>query len=355
MDDDIIAKEQAGSSRYFITKKLVVGNVSQFIPKEKRDTESSPYCYRWMVYVRGPPGSEDLSTFVKSVRFTLHESYRPYDIVVVDKPPFHLTQYGWGESSIIIKLNFVDSEKNAPFELVYRLKLDPHCTGRQTLGGEKVFNVELDRSSAFREELKFDKSNAATAFDTSEAIAASSVTKCKLPTFPKARTELANLLIKWSYGRPTPTLLFEMAMDLPLSHELLPLSGIQSPAFEAECAQSYSKLEEWSFTKTGKKSVPLPSLAVDYTLGIDAKTRAVILEYRAVVLYNRIQQERIYVQQTLAKQGASEDMQLLPQSLLGLYSLPARNIYAFFTAQALVLTRHLYYDAVLQLRTKDVE
>lgn len=60
--------------------RLVVGNVSKWLPPDTRDDAAS---HKWMVYIRGPKDAPDISSFVSKVRFFLHPSYRPNDVVQV--------------------------------------------------------------------------------------------------------------------------------------------------------------------------------------------------------------------------------------------------------------------------------
>eukprot|EP00002_Diphylleia_rotans_P031012 TRINITY_DN6421_c0_g1_i3.p1 TRINITY_DN6421_c0_g1~~TRINITY_DN6421_c0_g1_i3.p1 ORF type:complete len:667 (-),score=117.95 TRINITY_DN6421_c0_g1_i3:1453-3453(-) len=82
-------------SRFYVRKKVICGNTSIYVPPEKRQTGFS-YTHKWSAYVKGPAGDESINKFVRKVRFFLHPSYRPHDIVEVSKPPFSLTRRGWG-------------------------------------------------------------------------------------------------------------------------------------------------------------------------------------------------------------------------------------------------------------------
>ena len=48
-----------------------------------------------------------MSAYVKKIHFKLHESYgSPFRVVT--KPPYEITETGWGEFEIIIKIFFID-------------------------------------------------------------------------------------------------------------------------------------------------------------------------------------------------------------------------------------------------------
>ncbi|XP_060074938.1 YEATS domain-containing protein 2-like [Ylistrum balloti] len=126
-----------------VKKRIIVGNVSKYIPVERREENDQP-THKWMVYVRGPKDQPHIDHFVKKVWFLLHPSYRPNDLVEVSHPPFHLTRRGWGEFPVRVQLHFKDT-RNKRLDIIHQLKLDRTYTGLQTLGAETVVDVELER------------------------------------------------------------------------------------------------------------------------------------------------------------------------------------------------------------------
>ncbi|EFN63833.1 YEATS domain-containing protein 2 [Camponotus floridanus] len=132
---------QTGPSRgnsQKIRKRIIVGNISKWIPPDWREDASS---HKWTIYVRSDKDeSADISLFVSKVRFFLHPSYRPNDVVEVTSYPFHLCRRGWGEFPVRVQLHF----KNAldkPVDIIHHLKLDRTYTGLQTLGSETLVNI----------------------------------------------------------------------------------------------------------------------------------------------------------------------------------------------------------------------
>ncbi|XP_036707515.1 YEATS domain-containing protein 2 isoform X7 [Balaenoptera musculus] len=65
---------------------------------------------------------------------------------VSKEPPFHLTRRGWGEFPVRVQVHFKDSQ-NKRIDIIHNLKLDRTYTGLQTLGAETVVDVELHRHS----------------------------------------------------------------------------------------------------------------------------------------------------------------------------------------------------------------
>ncbi|KAJ7339593.1 YEATS domain-containing protein 2 [Desmophyllum pertusum] len=130
-------------SRFYIKKRIIIGNTSKYISIDRRE-DNDKSTHKWMVYVRGPPEDPNIDRFINKVWFFLHPSYRPNDIVEVNKPPFHLTRRGWGEFPVRVQLHFVDP-RNKRVDIFHELKLDRTYTGLQTLGSETVVDLELDR------------------------------------------------------------------------------------------------------------------------------------------------------------------------------------------------------------------
>ncbi|XP_072219366.1 YEATS domain-containing protein 2 isoform X2 [Leuresthes tenuis] len=133
------------ASRLYAKKTIVVGNVSKYIPPDKRE-ENDQSTHKWMVYVRGSRREPSIDHFVKKVWFFLHPSYKPNDLVEVSEPHFHLTRRGWGEFPVRIQIHFKDP-RNKRIDIIHQLKLDRTYTGLQTLGAETVVDVELHRDS----------------------------------------------------------------------------------------------------------------------------------------------------------------------------------------------------------------
>ncbi|XP_074653311.1 uncharacterized protein LOC141907535 [Tubulanus polymorphus] len=135
----------ARGGRFKIKKRIIVGNVSRYIPIEKRD-KNDRSTHKWMVYVRGPSDQPNIEGFVKKIWFFLHPSYKPNDLVEVACYPFHLTRRGWGEFPIRVQLHFRDP-RNKKIDLIHNIKLDKTYTGLQTLGAETVVDIELERDA----------------------------------------------------------------------------------------------------------------------------------------------------------------------------------------------------------------
>ncbi|RSH91807.1 NuA4 histone H4 acetyltransferase complex and the SWR1 complex subunit [Saitozyma podzolica] len=69
-----------------------------------------------------PGGADDLSYLVKKVTFRLHETY-PNPNRVCDKPPFLVSETGWGEFTVQVRLQFVQESGEKPLTLSHAIKL----------------------------------------------------------------------------------------------------------------------------------------------------------------------------------------------------------------------------------------
>ncbi|CAN7988278.1 unnamed protein product [Ixodes hexagonus] len=129
------------TSRLKNKMRVIVGNVSKYISSEKRDPTDHA-THKWMVYVRCPPGEPEIASVVRKVRFFLHPSYRPNDLVEVTEAPFQLVRKGWGEFPLRVQLHFRE-RWNKPVDVIHSLRLDKTYTGLQTLGAETVVDLWL--------------------------------------------------------------------------------------------------------------------------------------------------------------------------------------------------------------------
>jgi YEATS domain-containing protein 4 len=68
---------------------------------------------------------EDISYWLKKVQFKLHETYAQA-VRTIEQPPFEVTETGWGEFEIQIKLYFVPESTEKPQTLWHSLKLHPY-------------------------------------------------------------------------------------------------------------------------------------------------------------------------------------------------------------------------------------
>jgi YEATS domain-containing protein 4 len=101
-----------------IAVPIVYGSCALFLGKKAHETAT----HKWTLLLRGP-NDEDLSVFISKVAFSLHESFVE-PVRVVEKPPYEVTELGWGEFAAKIRIFFRDPEEQ-PVDIVHLIKLYP--------------------------------------------------------------------------------------------------------------------------------------------------------------------------------------------------------------------------------------
>lgn len=99
-----------------IVKSIVYGNIARSFGKKR---EEDGHTHQWTVYLK-PYENEDMS-YVKKVHFKLHESYANPNRILT-KAPYEVTETGWGEFEVVIKVYFHDPTER-PVTLYHILKL----------------------------------------------------------------------------------------------------------------------------------------------------------------------------------------------------------------------------------------
>ncbi|KAH8394198.1 hypothetical protein KR215_005232 [Drosophila sulfurigaster] len=123
---------------------FVIGNTSKYIGGSDYEPQGSQgLAYKWLVYVQAKNLPHPMETYLKKVRFQLHHSYRPNDIVDVHSPPFQLSRRGWGEFPMRIQLYFQEHLQQKPVQLMHTIVLDKTMCGLHTMGGETTVEVWL--------------------------------------------------------------------------------------------------------------------------------------------------------------------------------------------------------------------
>jgi len=193
-NDERDNKTDVAVSRFYITKRIIVGNTSQYLLTSAKNDATT---HKWMVYVRGPPEDDEISQFISSVWFFLHPSYAPNDLVKVTKPPFHLVRRGWGEFPIRAQLHFDDPQQR-PIDIIHNLKLDKTKTGQQTLGAETIVDIELEKASAIKDNTNTEP-NKPVASNSSDTLLNHTLENYMKRISDLEKSEMRNKLVESSY------------------------------------------------------------------------------------------------------------------------------------------------------------
>lgn len=100
------SKSTSKSASATIVRPIVYGNTARYF-KKKRDADG--HTHEWTVFLK-PYYQEDASRWIRRVTFKLHDSI-PNPTRIFDKPPYAVTETGWGEFEVGIKIHFVDGSE----------------------------------------------------------------------------------------------------------------------------------------------------------------------------------------------------------------------------------------------------
>ncbi|XP_017152182.2 YEATS domain-containing protein 4 [Drosophila miranda] len=134
-----------------IVKPIVYGNIARSFGKKR---EEDGHTHQWKVYLN-TYFNEDMSIYLKKVHFKLHESYANPNRIVV-KPPYEVTETGWGEFEVVIKIYFNDQSER-PVTCYHILKLfqspvvDGELTSTTTMDTKKGLVSESYEEIVFQE------------------------------------------------------------------------------------------------------------------------------------------------------------------------------------------------------------
>ncbi|KAI8987114.1 exocyst complex component Sec5-domain-containing protein [Pilobolus umbonatus] len=109
-------------SRKSITRPIYYGSIAY--PLNGKKASDADHTHKWTVMVKGL-NNEDLSYYIKKVVFKLHETY-PNPLRSIEHPPFEVSETGWGEFEIMIKIHFHPVTNEKPITLYHHLRLHPY-------------------------------------------------------------------------------------------------------------------------------------------------------------------------------------------------------------------------------------
>ncbi|KAI7903981.1 exocyst complex component Sec5-domain-containing protein [Cokeromyces recurvatus] len=115
-------KELLVFSRISVSRPFYYGSIAT--PLNGKKVAESDHTHKWTVMVKGL-NNEDLSYYIKKVVFKLHETY-PNPLRTVEHPPYEISETGWGEFEIMIKIYFQPAASEKPVVLYHHLRLHPY-------------------------------------------------------------------------------------------------------------------------------------------------------------------------------------------------------------------------------------
>lgn len=172
-----------------VYRPFIFGSVAQKIdPADRPANIPAEHTHQWTVYVRPVPDSSlppsaieaslprskpalqsryalsnsssktgtqpaptDLQPWLKKVQFKLHETY-PQSLRTIEAAPFQVSETGWGEFEVSLKLYFSELSHEKPQTVYHMLKLHPYAGTEEDRQRVREQNTEV-RSEAFEEVL----------------------------------------------------------------------------------------------------------------------------------------------------------------------------------------------------------
>ncbi|WWC71993.1 uncharacterized protein I206_105952 [Kwoniella pini CBS 10737] len=127
-----------------VHRPIIYGSHARLLTEEEKLTAPPGHTHRWTVFFTSatspppdrlpsgelvkesidylPGGADDLSYLIKKVTFKLHDTYSSPNRAF-DKPPFAVTETGWGEFVVQIRIQFIPESSEKPLTLNHPIKL----------------------------------------------------------------------------------------------------------------------------------------------------------------------------------------------------------------------------------------
>ncbi|KAF1943708.1 yeats-domain-containing protein [Clathrospora elynae] len=129
---------KAGTSTHALSWQLPpVGHPDR--PKNVPDDHTK----RWTVYVRSPEGDPDIRAWLNKVSFKIFNTYEN-PLRMVERPPFEVTETGWGGFSIDIRLHFQPISGEKAQYRQHFLQLEKYGNEKQQAEQERTGCVRIE-------------------------------------------------------------------------------------------------------------------------------------------------------------------------------------------------------------------
>ncbi|KAK3050693.1 NuA4 histone H4 acetyltransferase complex and the SWR1 complex subunit [Extremus antarcticus] len=127
-----------------LTRHFLIGNTAHILPHPS--FPSSPpdgHTKGWTVYVRPLPNGPDITTWLKKVQFKLHHTYADASRTIEAPGPFEVTETGYGEFGVEIRLYFAPEAGEKAVYREHYLVLAPWGESKDQM--ERTNEVKAER------------------------------------------------------------------------------------------------------------------------------------------------------------------------------------------------------------------
>lgn len=108
-----------------VSRPFIIGSQSWTLdPSTHQGPIPENHTKGWKVYVKPLDNGPDISTWLKKVQFKLHHTYADASRTI-EAPPFSITETGYGEFDIELRLYFDSASGEKAQYRVHRLRLEP--------------------------------------------------------------------------------------------------------------------------------------------------------------------------------------------------------------------------------------
>lgn len=123
-----------------VSRPFIIGSQSWTLtPENHPDPIPENHTKGWRVYVKGLDGGPDITTWLKKVQFKLHHTYADASRTI-EAPPFVISETGYGEFDIELRLYFDSSSGEKAQYRLHRLRLEPFGS-EQEIAKQKADNL----------------------------------------------------------------------------------------------------------------------------------------------------------------------------------------------------------------------
>ena len=129
-----------------ITRPFLIGNEAHVLPHPGYpDPPPENHTKGWKVYVRPLPNGPDITTWLKKVQFKLHHTYADASRTIEAPGPFEVTETGYGEFGVEIRLYFAPESGEKAVYREHYLVLGSYGSDEQKARQEKENLIVAER------------------------------------------------------------------------------------------------------------------------------------------------------------------------------------------------------------------
>ena len=129
-----------------LRRHFLIGNTAQLLPAPGfPDPPPDGHSKGWTVYVRPLPNGPDITTWLKKVQFKLHHTYADASRTIEAPGPFEVTETGYGEFGVEIRLYFAQESGEKAVYREHYLVLAPYGSDEQRARQERDNNIVAER------------------------------------------------------------------------------------------------------------------------------------------------------------------------------------------------------------------